>query len=78
MRIENFEKWKIGMKPSDKFPEGLAFTPKYMMLGLNNMRWINWNKQQIAKVADIYKDETAFLNSNLKPKASYYECINLH
>ena len=38
MSIENFEKWKIGMRPSDKFPEGLAFTPKCMMRGLNNLQ----------------------------------------
>ena len=58
------------MKPSEKFPQGLAFTPKYMMRGMNNM--INWKKEQTAKVADIYKDKEAFLDSNLKPKASYY------
>ena len=70
--IEAFEKWKRGMKSSESFPKGLAFTPKYMMRGLNNMKWIDWKKEQTAKVANIYKDEEAFLNSNPKPKASYY------
>ena len=40
------------------------------MRGVNNMKWIDWKKEQTAKVADIYKDEEAFLNSTLKPKAS--------
>ena len=73
--IEAFEKWKRGMKSSESFPKGLAFTPKYMMRGLNNMKWIDWKKEQTAKVANIYKDEEAFLNSNPKPKASYYKGI---
>ena len=63
------------MKPSEKFPKGLTFTPKYMMRGLNNMEWIDWKKEQTDKVADIYKDEEAFLNSNPKPKAAYYKGI---
>ena len=75
MSIENFEKWKIRMRPSEKFPEGLAFTPKYMMRGLNNLQWIDYKKQQTAKVTDIYKDEEAFLNSQPCPKASYYKGI---
>ena len=41
------------------------------MRGTNNMKCINWKKEQTAKVADIYKDEEAFLNSNPKPKVSY-------
>ena len=68
--IERFEKWKRGMKPSEKFPKGFVFTPKYMMRGMNNMEWIDWKKEQTDKVADIYKDEEKFLNSNPKPKAS--------
>ena len=63
------------MKPSEKFSKGLAFTPKYMMRGLNNMQWIDWKKEQTEKVANIYKDEEAFLNSNPKPKAAYYKGI---
>ena len=73
--IEQFEKWKRGMKPSEKFPKGFVFTPKYMMRGMNNMEWIDWKKEQTDKVADIYKDEEIFLNSNPKPKASYYKGI---
>ena len=75
MSIENFEKWKRGWGPSDKFPKNSVFTPKYMMRGLNNMEWIDYKKEQTAKVADIYKDEEAFLNSQPRPKASYYKGI---
>ena len=71
--IEKFEKWKRGMKPSDTFPEGLAFTPKYMMSGANRLKWIDWKKKETARVTDIYKDEEAFLST--KPKASYLKVI---
>ena len=40
------------MKPSEKFPKGFVFTPKYMMRGMNNMEWIDWKKVQTDKVAD--------------------------
>ena len=49
----------------------LAFTPKCMIRGMNNKRWIDWKKEQTTKVADIYKDKEAFLYSNLKTKASH-------
>ena len=39
------------------------------------MEWIDYKKQQTAKVADIYKDDEAFLNSQPHPKASYYNGI---
>ena len=57
MSTENFEKWKEGMRWSDQFLERLAVTPKNIMRGLNNLQYIDWKKQQIAKVADIYDDE---------------------
>ena len=44
-----------------------------MMRGVNNMQWIDWKKEQTERVANIYKDEEAFLNSNPKPKAAYYK-----
>ena len=46
MSIETFEKWKNGMRPSEKFLEGLVFTPKYMMRGLNNTEWIAYIQQK--------------------------------
>ena len=61
------------MKPSDKFPEGLAFTPKYIMSGGNRLGQIDWKKKETARVANIYKDEEAFLST--KPKASYFKGI---
>ena len=45
------------------------------MKGLNNLEWIDYKKQQTAKVAQIYKDEEAYLNSQPRPKASYYKGI---
>ena len=60
------------MKPSDTFPKGLAFTPKYMPGG-NRVKWIDWKKKETARVADIYKKEEAFLSN--KPKASYFKGI---
>ena len=46
MSIEKFEKWKRGMTPSQSFPKGLAFTPKYMMSGGNRLQWIDWKKKE--------------------------------
>ena len=43
------------MKPSDTFPEGLAFTPKYIMSRGNRLGWIDWKKKETARVANIYK-----------------------
>ena len=63
----------MGMKPSEKFPEETAFTPKYVMAGGNRLDWIKWKKQQTAQVADIYKDEEAYLST--KPKVSYFKGI---
>ena len=63
------------MRPLVKLPEGLAFTPKYMMRGLNSIQWMHYKKQQIAEMADINKDKEAFLNSQPHPKVSYYKGI---
>ena len=41
------------------------------------MEWIDYKKQQTVKVVQIYvyKDEEAYLNSQPRPKASYYKGI---
>jgi len=73
LSIEKFEKWKRGMTPSQSFPKGLAFTPKFMMSGGNRLQWIDWKKKETERVADLYKGEEAYLST--KPKASYFKGI---
>ena len=51
-----------------QIPQRTGFTPEYVMRGLSNMEWIDCKEEQTAKVADIYKDEEAFLNSQPHPK----------
>ena len=37
------------------------------------MQWIDWKKKETERVAELYKDEKAFLST--KPKASYFKGI---
>ena len=60
MSIKNVERWKRGWNASDKFAEGLVFTPKYMMRGLNYTQWIDYKKQQTAKEATSIKTKKPF------------------
>ena len=63
------------MKPSEHFLEETAFTHKYIIAKGHRLEWIDWKKNGTAKVARIYKDKEAFLNSNPHPKASYFKGI---
>ena len=52
------------MTPYQAFPKGLDFTPKYMISGGNRLEWIDWKQKETDRVADLYKDEEAFLSTS--------------